>query len=224
MKAVVAKIKAHQKSLLKWFIMTTSLSIFVILSCNIWIVQSTKDKNYIYVSEIPSNDVGLLLGTSKYNRSGKNNPFFYNRIEAASSLYHAGKIKHIIVSGDNALLSYNEPRDMRRALIKEGVPESAITLDFAGFRTFDSVIRSKKVFGQQSITIISQRFHNQRALFIAEYYNINAIGFCAEDAPGSMSYPTYLREFFARFKAVIDLYILNQKPKFLGKKEKIILT
>ena len=213
-----------RKSLALWlFFLLFPIILFIIIA-NIWIIEASSAKNFIYISEMPVNDVGLLLGTSKYNKNGRSNKFFLNRIEAAADLYHAGKIKHIIVSGDNSDLSYNEPRDMRRALLKKGVPESAITLDFAGFRTLDSVIRSRKIFGQNKITIISQKFHNQRALFIADYYDIDAVGFCATDPPNTSYYPIFMREFFARFKAVLDLYVLKQSPKFLGKKEIIIIT
>jgi SanA protein len=216
--------KTVLRTAIKYLVALSVAFLFLVTGTNLWIVQSTDKKNFTYISEIPVNDVGLLLGTSKYNRNGKPNPFFVNRIQAAADLYHAGKIKHIIVSGDNGALSYNEPRDMRRALVKQGVPESSITLDFAGFRTLDSVVRSKKVFGQNNITIISQRFHNQRALFIAGHYNMNAVGFCAIDPPDSSFYPIFFREVFARMKAVIDLYVLHQKPKFLGKPELIKLT
>ncbi|MBA2581793.1 MAG: YdcF family protein [Bacteroidetes bacterium] len=198
--------------------------ILLLFFTNLWIIQTASGKNYFSLSKTPVNEVGLLLGTSKYNSSGQNNIFFYNRIDAAAALYHAGKIKHIIVSGDNRELNYNEPRDMRRALEKKGIPESAITLDFAGFRTLDSVIRSRKIFGQNKITIISQKFHVQRALFIADYYGIDAIGFCAQDPPNTSYYPIFAREIFARFKAVLDLYVLKQKPKFMGKQEKIIIN
>jgi SanA protein len=195
------------------------IAIILISVSNLWIVLLANGRTFYSVSSIPENEVGLLLGTSKYNRSGNSNQFFKNRIEAAAALFHSGKIKHIIVSGDNSQLNYNEPRDMRKALVKKGVPGSAITLDFAGFRTLDSVVRSKKVFGQNKITIISQKFHNQRALFIADYYEMDAIGYCAIDPENSFFYPTFFREIFARFRAVIDIYILKKSPKFLGEEE-----
>jgi SanA protein len=210
--------------LIKSLLITAAFFIAAVAFTNLWIVNISKGKNFRYVAEVPENQVGLILGTSKYNRSGQSNEFFHNRIEAAVSLYNAGKIRHIIVSGDNRMMNYNEPRDMRRALVKKGVPENAITLDFAGFRTLDSVVRSKKVFGQNKITIISQKFHNQRALFIAEYYGMDAIGFCAIDPPDASFYPTFFREIFARFRAVIDLYIIRQSPKFLGTPEKIVIS
>ena len=122
---------------------------------------------YNTINKLPQNDVALVLGTSKYTVNGYQNPYFYYRIEAAAKLYQAKKVKHILVSGDNRLKSYNEPKEMQQALEKRGIPTKAITLDYAGFRTLDSVVRSKEVFGQKRITIVSQKFHNHRALFIA---------------------------------------------------------
>jgi SanA protein len=180
------------------------------------VVSSTK--NYIYHSaeEIPFNHVALVLGTSKYSRSGHSNLFFKYRMQAASALYKAGKVKHFILSGDNSLSYYNEPQDMRKALLKQGIPDSAITPDYAGFRTFDSVVRSKKIFKQDSITIITQEFHAYRALFISNFYGMQAIAFATEPVNKGYSVLTHIREYFARCIAVIDLYVLRKEPKFLG--------
>ncbi len=127
-----------------------------------------------------------------------------------------------LVSGDNRLKSYNEPKQMQAALLERGVPESAITLDYAGFRTLDSVVRSKAVFGQQKITIISQKFHNQRALFIANRRGVTAVGYNAKDVSFRLGIKIRLREYLARCKAILDIIILNKQPKFLG--EKITIT
>ncbi len=188
----------------------------IIVWTNIWVVQTANTRLYDKLENVPYNDVALLLGTSKYNKKGNTNLFFKYRIEAVTALFHSGKIKHIIVSGDNKEISYNEPRDMKRALIANQIPDSCITLDFAGFRTLDSVVRCKKVFGQSKVTIVSQRFHLERALFIARKNNMDAIGFVAEDAPQQYGLYTYIREYFAKFLAVIDVYILHASPKFLG--------
>ena len=203
----------------KWLIILYCLSVLFVVFSNIIIVQSTKKNIYTTISATPENNVALILGTSKYTTQGNTNLFFKYRIAAAADMYHLGKVKHIIVSGDNRAHNYNEPRQMRNALIGLGVPPEAITLDYAGFRTLDSVVRCKKVFGQNKIVIVSQRFHIERALFIAKKYDINAIGFAAQDPPGKYSLKTRVREYFAKTKAVIDLYIINKKPKFLGKKE-----
>jgi SanA protein len=166
--------------------------------------------------EMPHSKVGLLLGTSKYNRSGNPNLFFRYRIEAAVELYRSGKIDFILVSGDNRTLSYNEPRDMRKALMSRGIPDSVIYLDFAGLRTFDSVVRCNKVFGQASCTIISQDFHLQRALYIAKNEGVNAIGFAAREVEIQSTWTTHVREILARTRAILDVSILNTQPKYLG--------
>jgi SanA protein len=199
-----------------------TLLISVLLVLGLWfsnsLVEKTSKSFIVHQSsEIPHSKVGLLLGTSKYNRSGNPNMFFRYRIEAAAELFNSRKIDYIIVSGDNRTLNYNEPRDMRKALLKKGVPDSAIYMDFAGLRTFDSVLRCKKVFGQHSFTIISQRFHLERALFIALQQDIPVVGFAARDVKEASGWTSGLREIFARSKAVLDIYFLNTKPHFLGK-------
>jgi SanA protein len=213
----------HFRTYLKWFILSCIfLSLSVLLS-NYWVIRSTNRQLYSEVAGIPANDVGLLLGASKTTRIGNPNLFFSYRIEAAAQLFKAGKIKHIIVSGDNHKKEYDEATDMRDALIAKGVPDSCITLDYAGFRTMDSMVRCLKVFGQKNITVISQEFHNQRAVFIGNYYGMNAVAFNAKDVPNHFSTKTKVREYFAKFKAVLDLYILHTSPKFLGEEVKITI-
>jgi len=198
------------------FLILFVITVGAIIFCNIWIIQRTKKQIYSDVSLIPENKVGLVLGTSKYFSNGHGNLFFKYRIAAAVELFKAKKIQHIIVSGDNHVEYYNEAADMKKALLEQGVPDSCITLDYAGFRTLDSVVRCKKVFGQDKFTIISQEFHNQRALFISNHYDIEAIAFNAQNVPEELSLSTTLREYFAKFKAVLDIYILHEEPKFLG--------
>lgn len=195
--------------------------IFIIADCNIIISRFAKDKLFSSIESVPENKCGLILGTSKYMAKGKLNPYFTARIKAASELFHAGKIRYLIISGDNRHVSYNEPREMRRALVAEGVPDSVIFSDYAGFRTFDSMVRAKEIFGQTKITIITQPFHNMRAIFIAKHFGIDAIGFNAEDVSAAHGFKTQFREVFARTKVFLDIYILKTKPKFLGDKIEI---
>lgn len=179
-----------------------------------------KTRKYLFgdKDEIPTNKVGLVLGTSKNLRGGHPNPYFTYRINAAVKLYKAGRIRYLIVSGDNSIRSYNEPKYMRDALIKAGVPKEKIYLDYAGFRTFDSIIRCKEIFGQSKFTVISQPFHNERAVFIARSKGLKAIGFNAKDVGYQAGLKTQLREKLARVKTMIDLFLINQKPKYLGDK------
>ena len=172
---------------------------------------------YLYsdTDAIEVNKIGLLLGTSHKVRGGSTNYYYTNRIKAALELYESGKITKIICSGDNGTRSYNEPIQMQKDLIKGGVPVENIVLDYAGFRTLDSVIRAKEVFGQKRMTIISQKFHTERAVFIARSKGIDAIGYNAADVNDSSRWKLMLREKLARTKMALDL-ILNKQPKFLG--------
>ncbi len=205
--------------MLKWTIKISFILIFLslvfILLCNYWVVESTRKDNYFSMEDLPSNDVGLVLGTSPKTMSGSNNLFFDYRMEAAARLYKEGKIKYIILSGNNDSEYYNEPSQMKTALIARGIPEEVLTLDFAGFRTFDSVLRGKEVFNQESFTIISQNFHNARALFIAEHEGIEAVAFSAQDVPSLYSLKTVFREYLARPKAVLDVFVLRPAPDLI---------
>lgn len=177
---------------------------------------------YLYNStdSIPSCKTAVVLGTSKFMSNGSKNYFFYNRITAAETLYKSGKIQFLIISGDNSLSYYNEPEDMKKELIKVGVPDSVIFLDYAGFRTFDSMIRAKEVFGQTKFIVVSQQFHNERAVFIARKYGIEAYAYNAEDVSAYSGLKTKVRELFARVKVFIDVYT-DKQPKFLGEKIRI---
>lgn len=180
-----------------------------------WMGFRTKHLVYDNVDAIPKNKVGLLLGTGKYAASGNINLFYKYRIDATVKLYKAGKIEYILVSGDNSRKDYDEPSDFKNDLIARGIPANRIFLDYAGFRTLDSVVRAKEIFGQTSITFISQKFHNQRAIYIANHFGIKAVGFNARDV-----YKSHFREYMERSKASLDL-VFNVQPKFLGEKIKI---
>jgi len=210
---------------LKRFVLWVILPLVLLISaCNIWIVASTESKVYSDLSLLPEHRIALVLGTSHRSVGGGPNPFFQKRIEMAATLYAMGKIDHFILSGDNSTRYYNEPVEMKKALIRKGVPASAITLDYAGLRTLDSVVRSKKIFGQNKITIITQPFHCYRALFISRYYDMDAVAMVADDPELEQTFKVRLREYLARTKAVLDLYVFKTDPRFLGEKEEIIIT
>ncbi|HTO36921.1 MAG TPA: ElyC/SanA/YdcF family protein [Brumimicrobium sp.] len=193
------------------FILPFALAYF----SNAIIISNSQGKTFNTVKEMPHNRVGVLLGTSKYYVKGGINLYFKYRVEAAARLYKSGKIDYILVSGDNSTLSYNEPREMRKELIKLGVPEDKIVLDFAGFRTLDSVVRASKVFRQNKYTVISQRFHNERAIYLAQKYGLDVVGYNAKDVDKNQGVKTKIREYFARTKAILDV-LFHVKPKFLG--------
>ncbi|WP_258104606.1 vancomycin high temperature exclusion protein [Marinoscillum sp. MHG1-6] len=193
----------------KYLIFTVFAVGILVLGINFWVIISTEDQVYYNINNVPQNKVALILGTSKRTSSGDSNQYFHERIAAAAELYHHGKVSHIIVSGDNRTKYYNEPKDMYNALLERNVPTGAITLDVAGLRTLDSMVRSREVFGQKSITIVTQDFHCYRSLFIANYLGLEAIAFAADNKQ-TLSTKLAVREIFARFAAIIDLYVWDK--------------
>jgi SanA protein len=166
------------------------------------------------------NPVALVLGTSP-KVDLWDNPFFVGRIDAAAALYHAGKVQHLLVSGDNGRRTYDEPSAMRDALIAQGVPAKSITLDYAGFRTLDSMARAHAVFGLTRCTIVSDDFHLPRSIYLAQAHGIDAVGFASRPVPWKWAKKTRIREIASRVAAWIDVSILRTKPKFYGPKVEI---
>ena len=197
------------------FLILTILIAIAIVAADNSIRNAAKGKLFSEATAVPYNKVGLLLGTGKYLENGFLNYYYEYRIEATAALLKAGKVKYLVISGDNSRKDYNEPETMRQDLMQRGIDSNLIFLDYAGFRTFDSIIRLREIFGQTSVTIISQPFHNERAIFIAGKENINAIGFNARNVTGRVGLGIQLREKLARVKVYVD-YLTNKKPKYLG--------
>ncbi|HNY27528.1 MAG TPA: ElyC/SanA/YdcF family protein [Candidatus Sumerlaeota bacterium] len=198
--------------------------ILVVWGMSGWVVHVTRAQVYHSIEDLPYRDVGVVLGTSRRTRDGRENLYFRYRINAVVELYQQGKIRHILVSGDNKTADYDEPNDMRHALIQSGIPKSAITRDYAGFRTLDSIVRARDVFGLNGFTVISQEYHNYRALFIARHEGLDAVAYCARDVEApEFRLRNVAREVVARAMSVVDLYILRTRPRFPGPPEPIQL-
>lgn len=208
------------KTILRIGLLIGIFSLIGLFGADRLVEKTASDKVFNSTEEIPYNKVGLFLGTGKILSNGRINLYYKYRIDAAGELFKAGKIDYILVSGDNSTKDYDEPSTIKEDLIKNGIPANRIFLDYAGFRTLDSVVRCKEIFGQSSITIISQQFHNERAIYIAKRKDIDAVGFNAQDVNVNYGFKTQIREKFARVKMVLDL-IFGKKPKFLGEKIKI---
>jgi SanA protein len=192
--------------------------------CDRIVASAGSGRLHAKAEDVPCTDVALVLGTNPRVSGGRDNLFFKYRIEAAAELFHAGRVRHLIVSGDNHVSTYDEPSEMRDALVAAGVPGESITLDYAGFRTLDSVVRAREVFGQSRIVVVSQAFHCERALFIAAQNGIEAAGFVARGPVGADGLRVRAREVLARCAAVIDTVVLGRKPRFSGPPEPIRLT
>lgn len=195
-------------------LMVFSLAVVAVLALDRWISVKTAPFIYTDLQKLPARDVGLVLGTAKYYRIGVINQYYQYRIQGALNAYNRGKVKYLLVSGDNAHQSYNEPVTMRRDFIAAGVSPASIVLDYAGFRTLDSVIRTREVFNTDNFTIITQRFHCERALFIALKRGIHAQ--CYAVAAPKNIFSVRLREFAARMGTAADLYLFRREPRFLG--------
>lgn len=195
--------------------------VVVVLACAVplivcgWLIHhAAKGRIYSDVTRLPFNNVGLVLGTSPTNNyNGDPNQHFMHRLQTAAALYHGGHVKHLLLTGNNDLHGYDEPADMRAVLLKLGVPESATTLDPAGFRTLDSVVRARDVYGQHRFTVITDHFHSYRTVFLARHYGIDAVAFPSEDVELKWSFKSRVREVFADVKACLDLYVFHTKAR-----------
>ena len=212
--------KFLKKSFYTILILAISSLLFTFFA-NYRIEKSTEEFVTDKLEILPKTKVAVVLGTAPNLVGGYQNYYFTYRIEAATKLYKSGKVTHFILSGDHGRKNYNEPEAMKQALVQNGIPANMIYLDHAGFRTLDSMIRAKEIFGQNEFIVVSQEFHNERAVYIARQNGIKAFGYNAKDVNKHAGLKTNIREYFARTKVFIDSFF-NVQPKFLGEKIEII--
>jgi len=202
------------------------IGILATLLVSLWAESSMRraasGKHSADPADLPYREVALVLGCSEILANGRGNLFFRYRIDAAAALWEAGKCRAFLVSGDNGRVGYDEPTAMRAALVDRGIPDARIHSDFAGFSTLDSIVRAKEVFGLSEVMIVSQRFHNERALFLANHIGLDAVACDARDVSAHRALRTRIRERFARIKTLADAYLLGTKPKFPGPPEPIV--
>lgn len=217
----VAKRKRWKKASW-WFCGLLCGALLFAWASNRAVLDGTSGRVFTSLSAIPNEPVALVLGTSP-RFAGRKNLFFERRMDAAAGLYRAGKVRKVLASGDNATAFYDEPTAMRKALVARGVPEGDIVLDYAGFRTLDSVVRARTVFGLSRCTIVTDDFHLPRALYIAQERGLQAVGYQTTPLPREVSPRTYAREVGARSLVWLDLHVLDRQPKFPGPPEPIRL-
>ncbi|WAC19478.1 YdcF family protein [Luteolibacter sp. SL250] len=218
------KKKVHRSAFARWFrrvVITGILLVFAgggfVAYVNLIPMWVSRGQLFTDVTSLPKARVGLIFGTTD-RVDGRENLYFRYRIDAAEKVWKAGKLETIIVSGDNREKNYNEPRKMKAALVARGVPADRIVSDYAGLRTLDSVVRAKEIFGADPVMFISQRFQNERAIYLAEAHGIGAFGFDAEDVQGRGGLKTKAREVAARVQMWLDVHFLNTRPRHLGEK------
>lgn len=195
-------------------------SIAFVGAANSQVLASARSKVVADLASVPKNRVAIVLGTSP-KFAGLPNMFFVGRIDAAARLYKAGKVERLLVSGDNGSRYYDEPSAMAAALIAKGVPKEHIVRDCAGFRTLDTMVRAKKVFGVDQATIVTDDFHMARTLYYAQDAGIQCVGYPSTVSANRAKERLGVRELLARARAVIDVKLLHTGPKFLGSPETI---
>lgn len=190
--------------ILKTFFTLVEIAFLLMILANVWVYALTNGRTYTRISKIPPREAALVLGTSPKMKSGVSNPYFTSRMDAAALLYHHGKIRKIIVSGEKSP-GYDEPFAMKNYLVyQEGIPENIIIEDPKGFKTQASISNCKNIYKKNDVIIVSQGFHNLRALFYARNNDMNALGFDAQDVLSNQSYyRNQSREFLARVMAVV---------------------
>lgn len=199
------------------FLLTIVFALFV----NLWMLAKTHERIHSVVEECPAERVGIVFGTSRWTRGGGRNPHFAGRMQAATELVQRGKVEHLLLSGDNGTRYYNEPIVMWRDLRGRDVDDGVLTLDYAGFSTFDTLARAKQVFGLEEALLITQSWHLPRALFIADAMGIKAQGCAAPEDTVHGTLELRAREWAARVGTLGDLYLWQRKPRFLGPLELI---
>ncbi|SHE29030.1 SanA protein [Modicisalibacter ilicicola DSM 19980] len=208
----------------KWVLALAAVAVLIaggVLAANAWIVARTQDRIEGELPLCASEPVGVVFGTSYWARGGGRNPHYAARLEAASRLLRLKRVQHLLLSGDNRTRFYNEPVTMWRDLRAANVRNSDMTLDYAGFSTFDTLVRAKEVFGLERILLITQDWHLPRALFIAEALGLEAAGCAIPTDPVAGTWQLRMREWLARVGMLGDLYLWGREPHFLGPREPI---
>jgi SanA protein len=188
----------------------------VVAYANVTAIWASRGRIFTEVEKVPKIKIGLVFGTTS-RVAGRENLYFRYRIDAATQVWNAGKVEKLIVSGDRSGY-YNEPNKMRQALIERGIPANRIERDFKGWRTLDSVVNAKEIYGADAILCISQRFQNERAIYLAQAHGITAYGFDAQDVEIHDGLKTKLREVGARVKMWLDVNFLNTRTRAAGPK------
>ena len=197
-------------------LLLTAIIVGGVLGFSWWRVAKCGELTHDGFKSLPHRKVALVLGCSPKLRDGSTNYFFIFRMDAGAKLIKNGNVDYLLVSGDNRRRDYDEPTAMKEALIARGVAPDRIVCDYAGLTTLDSVVRAKAIFGQAETTIVSQRFHTERAIYLARAYGVDAIGYNANDVPLVAAPRTYTRELLSRVRAVLDANLLRRQPRHLG--------
>lgn len=211
----------------------TTAVVLGVIALNVWMVRSMDGHRYADVDRVPERPVAIVLGAGVFGNEPS--PTLATRLDGAIELFRAGKVDHLLMTGDNSRPDYDEVTAMREYAVARGVPGAAITRDYAGFDTYDSCIRARDIFGVSSAVVVTQDFHVARAVYTCRALGIDAVGFAVPDwafRPEQLPYPYQrdqkvgytVREWFARLKAVLDSEVVHPRPTFEGPYEGLAET
>ena len=201
----------RRRQILYFSIAILAILAIIVALCNISVDRNAEGRTFSNINDVPTMQTALLLGTNTNTRDCKRlSSFYLARINATAELYKHGKFRQLIISGDKRE-GYDEPQTMRHDLIERGVPDSIIMMDGQGYRTLLSLKNSKQYFGIHDMIIISQKWHNERSIFLADKMNIKAVGYNADDIRHPRAIWTHIRELLARVKLFIDLYVTHRE-------------
>lgn len=212
-------LKLRGVSVVAIFLAFFASAVMGLVLIDLYVQSFSVGKLHYHAASVPAKNAALVFGCSKYF-NGRDNLYYLYRLQAVAQLWKAGKINAVLVSGDNSRKDYDEPTLMKNDLVSMGVPEKFIAVDYAGFCTLDSVIRAEKIFGLKDYIVVSQPFHCQRAIYLAQAGGQSVTGFCARDVAGTSGRKVRFREIFARLKAVLEICVAKN-PKYLGPREHV---
>lgn len=198
------------------------IGICTLLTVPNWYIDSFSESKIYKKQQIEEKieaPVAIVFGAAAY-ASGPS-PVFADRLTVAANLYKSGMVKKILVSGDNSTVHYNEPLSGKEFLLDTGIKESDILLDYAGFRSYDTCMRAKKVFGINRAILVTQEFHLPRVVFLCEFSGIKSVGVSADMREYASMTKNNIREYIAQQVAFYQVFLLDYSPKFLGEEERI---
>jgi vancomycin permeability regulator SanA len=181
----------------------------------VWVYSTSQDSIYDDPSQIPTMPVAIVFGAG-LQADGTPSPMLADRVDAAIELYKAGKVGRLLMSGDNSEVGYSEVAAMQGRAISEGVPPSLVNLDYAGLRTYDSCYRAAAIFGIHRATLVTQRYHLPRALFLARSFGIDAVGLVAGQVEYNNQLYFDLRELAAQSVAWYEVNVTHPVPRHIG--------
>ncbi|MGD1088708.1 MAG: ElyC/SanA/YdcF family protein [Verrucomicrobiota bacterium] len=200
--------KQKKKKRWKFFVIFAVVFFAILLAINLYVVVLAKNRMFTRISNLPRYEFGLVMGTEPLRPDGSTNFHFFSRTDAAAEVYLSGKANRLLISGNKNNRGFDEVSEIKNQLLKKGVPESAMILDFDGKTTWESARRAAEVYHLQKVIIVTDTFHAPRSIYLCQHFGVDSVAFCArEEHIDFWSIRSQIREWLARVKAVFQVLI-----------------